>query len=203
MIRTATIADQVYQELRGRILDGSSADRAPLRQEALAAELGVSRTPLREALTRLAAEGLIESWPRRSARVARRASPPGAAGEARLALEPAVAALAARAADTDRAAGMFAAVAALRSARDREARAAACAGFHRALARATGNPLVIRAAGAWLEQAPSAAADGCSSGVDGIAAAQEAIALAVQHGDAPAAARLTRSHAAAARRTSA
>jgi DNA-binding GntR family transcriptional regulator len=49
----------VYVELRRRILDAELAPATVLNQERLAAELGVSTTPLREALRRLSSEGLI------------------------------------------------------------------------------------------------------------------------------------------------
>jgi DNA-binding GntR family transcriptional regulator len=60
----------VYAELRGRILDGSLPPSMALNQEQLAAELGVSTTPLREALRRLESEGLVTSLPHREAVVA-------------------------------------------------------------------------------------------------------------------------------------
>lgn len=50
----------VYRALREAISDGSLPANEPLREERLAASLGVSRTPVREALVRLTAEGLIE-----------------------------------------------------------------------------------------------------------------------------------------------
>jgi DNA-binding GntR family transcriptional regulator len=49
----------VAEALRARILAGRYAPGAPLRQDAVAAELGVSRIPLREALNHLEAEGLV------------------------------------------------------------------------------------------------------------------------------------------------
>src|SRR3712207_7120154 len=53
-----------------RSLTGGIEPGGRLHQEALAEELGVSRTPLREALSRLAADGLVELLPNRGARVA-------------------------------------------------------------------------------------------------------------------------------------
>ena len=52
------------------ILDGRLAAGARLGEVELADRLGVSRTPVREALTRLGAEGLVELSPNRGARVA-------------------------------------------------------------------------------------------------------------------------------------
>src|SRR6185295_18351808 len=54
-----TIADQVAELIRQRILTGQLKGGQPIRQEHLAAELGVSRIPLREALKQLAAEGFV------------------------------------------------------------------------------------------------------------------------------------------------
>jgi DNA-binding GntR family transcriptional regulator len=51
--------DAAYVELRRRILDGRFAPSRPLNQEQLAAELGISTTPLREALRRLESEGFV------------------------------------------------------------------------------------------------------------------------------------------------
>ncbi|HXG39492.1 MAG TPA: GntR family transcriptional regulator [Candidatus Limnocylindrales bacterium] len=56
--------------LRQAILEGRLAPGERLRQEVLAAKLGVSRIPLRDAFRRLAAEGLIQIDGRRGARVA-------------------------------------------------------------------------------------------------------------------------------------
>jgi DNA-binding GntR family transcriptional regulator len=54
-----TVAERVADALRNRILAGQYPPGAPLRQDAVAAELGVSRIPLREALNHLEAEGLV------------------------------------------------------------------------------------------------------------------------------------------------
>ncbi len=56
-----TVADAVTRELRQRIMTGELPDGMPLRQDALAEELDVSRNPVREALTRLENEGLVSS----------------------------------------------------------------------------------------------------------------------------------------------
>jgi DNA-binding GntR family transcriptional regulator len=55
--------------VRDLILHGELAAGARLGEAELAERLGVSRTPVREALTRLAAEGLVEIVPNRGARV--------------------------------------------------------------------------------------------------------------------------------------
>ncbi|WP_255715903.1 GntR family transcriptional regulator [Blastococcus sp. MG754427] len=57
-------------ELREFILAGALLPGSRLGEVELAERLGVSRTPVREALTRLAAEGLVEVVPNRGARVA-------------------------------------------------------------------------------------------------------------------------------------
>lgn len=54
-----TLTGQVLEALRERILSGAYAEDEPLRQGAIAAELGVSRIPVREALRQLEAEGLV------------------------------------------------------------------------------------------------------------------------------------------------
>jgi DNA-binding GntR family transcriptional regulator len=59
-----------YEELRRRILTGDIAQGSVLSQSHLAKEIGVSTTPLREALRRLAAEGLVQLESHRDARVA-------------------------------------------------------------------------------------------------------------------------------------
>lgn len=69
-IHRRTVAAEVAGRLRARILSGALADGAPLRQDALAAELGVSRIPVREALAQLEAEGLVRLEPHRGAFVA-------------------------------------------------------------------------------------------------------------------------------------
>jgi GntR family transcriptional regulator, rspAB operon transcriptional repressor len=60
----------VHDQLRASILRGEFDSDAPISQVQLAARLGVSRTPLREALRMLQREGLIDSEPNRRVRVA-------------------------------------------------------------------------------------------------------------------------------------
>jgi DNA-binding GntR family transcriptional regulator len=55
----ANLNDQVYQELRGRVLSRRHAAGEKLSLHGLAAELGVSRSPVHHALTRLVSEGLL------------------------------------------------------------------------------------------------------------------------------------------------
>lgn len=57
------LADQAYEAIRKEILNGSYPPGAWLRIEPLAQKLGVSIVPVREALTRLVGDGLLEKFP--------------------------------------------------------------------------------------------------------------------------------------------
>jgi DNA-binding GntR family transcriptional regulator len=64
------LADRVADQLRDTIHNGGYAPGERLVERRLASELGVSHIPVREALTRLTEEGLVERLPRRGCRVA-------------------------------------------------------------------------------------------------------------------------------------
>lgn len=70
LLDKSTIFTQVAAELRRRILAGDYAVGEKLQQEKIAAELGVSRSPVREALGQLEAEGLVVLTPQKGAQVA-------------------------------------------------------------------------------------------------------------------------------------
>jgi DNA-binding GntR family transcriptional regulator len=61
----ATLSDQAYEELRQRILSGVLATGKRLLPEELATSLSISPTPIKEALLRLEADGLVFSPTRR------------------------------------------------------------------------------------------------------------------------------------------
>lgn len=63
-IEYENLTDKVYQAIKERILNQDIEVGARLRDEELASQLGVSRTPIREALLRLAREGLVTMVPR-------------------------------------------------------------------------------------------------------------------------------------------
>jgi DNA-binding GntR family transcriptional regulator len=62
--------EDAYNRLRGWIIDGTLKPEEVLRDHEIAAVLGVSRTPVREALRRLEDEGLVETASNRWTRVA-------------------------------------------------------------------------------------------------------------------------------------
>lgn len=66
-IHRRTVVDLTLEALREKILRGDYAEGAPLRQDALAADLGVSRIPVREALRQLEVEGLVTFAPHQGA----------------------------------------------------------------------------------------------------------------------------------------
>ena len=145
-LNIASVVDQVYAAIRERISSGSLPRGARVHQEDLAEELGVSRTPVREALRRLAAEGLVEMRTNRGARVAdvdqvgMRVS-----YEARTVIEPGAARLAAARRPPEALARMRAAVVAQRrSLRSVQRSFEANREFHLALAAASGNDVLVQ-----------------------------------------------------------
>jgi DNA-binding GntR family transcriptional regulator len=69
-LRTSLLRDTVHDRLRDAIVDGTLAPGEVVRDTELAAWLGVSRTPVREALLRLGETGLVRAAPGRSTVVA-------------------------------------------------------------------------------------------------------------------------------------
>ncbi|TMV84737.1 GntR family transcriptional regulator, partial [Thioclava sp. BHET1] len=64
-------ADQVHAAILSSIVEGRYRPGDMLNELPISAEFGVSRTPVREALHRLVAEGLVERGPRRALLVRR------------------------------------------------------------------------------------------------------------------------------------
>lgn len=63
--RPASLSDMAYRELRGAIVDGRLKLGDQVSELSLSRMLGISKTPVREALLRLLREGLVEIDPRR------------------------------------------------------------------------------------------------------------------------------------------
>jgi DNA-binding GntR family transcriptional regulator len=139
-IRADSVVDLAYARIRSMLVEGEIPPGARLGQVELAEQLGISRTPIREALRRLTGEGLAEFLPNRGFR----AASPGLDDvlrrlEVRSLVEPGIARLAAeRRTDED--------LAALQASIDRETAARtridahdASRDFHVALAHASGN----------------------------------------------------------------
>jgi len=66
----ATAAERAYEALKQRVVGGTYAPGAQLKEEHLARELAISRTPVRAALKRLVDDGLATADPNRGVRVA-------------------------------------------------------------------------------------------------------------------------------------
>ena len=97
-IRADSVVDLAYERIRSMLVEGEIPPGARLGQVELAEQLGISRTPIREALRRLTGEGLAEFLPNRGFR----AASPGLDDvlrrlEVRSLLEPGIARLAAAA----------------------------------------------------------------------------------------------------------
>jgi DNA-binding GntR family transcriptional regulator len=69
ILRKRSLTDEVYEYLSSKIIAGKYASGDWLRQEDISTLLGVSQTPVREALDRLVASGLAERVPYRGVRV--------------------------------------------------------------------------------------------------------------------------------------
>lgn len=92
-----TLSERVFEIVREQIVTGQLPHDLPIRQDALAAELGVSKIPLREALARLEQEGLLTSQANRGYFVQPMSSAQAEEiFDLRLAIEPVAAARAAR-----------------------------------------------------------------------------------------------------------
>lgn len=63
-------AELAYEAIRARIMSGDLVDGDRLKEQTLASEMGLSRTPVREAITRLIHEGFVERGEGYSTRVA-------------------------------------------------------------------------------------------------------------------------------------
>lgn len=64
-----SLVDRAYAEIKRRILDNTYTPNLQVYEQELALQLGMSRTPVREALIRLEREGLVQIVPRRGMRV--------------------------------------------------------------------------------------------------------------------------------------
>lgn len=64
-----SLVERAYQAIKRRIMDNAYPPGLQVLEQELALQLGMSRTPVREALIRLEREGLVEIVPRRGMRV--------------------------------------------------------------------------------------------------------------------------------------
>lgn len=69
MLKTFSLREQVYAYLREQMASGELLPGAAINMNKLSATLGVSKTPLRDALIQMECEGLVEILPRRGIRV--------------------------------------------------------------------------------------------------------------------------------------
>jgi DNA-binding GntR family transcriptional regulator len=142
--RTETAASLIYRELRKEIASLRRKPGEPISEKEIAQVFGVSRTPVREALLRLADEELVEIFPQSGTFVAR--IPLGALPETiviRKALEEAAARYAAERASAEQVARLRANVeiqAEMDAAGDHEGFHAADEAFHELIAEAAGHP---------------------------------------------------------------
>jgi DNA-binding GntR family transcriptional regulator len=143
-IQVSTKAEATYAELRSRILGGSIDPGSTVNQEALATALGVSITPLREALRRLESEGLVTLEAHRTMTIA-----PLTSGEledlyaVRLRLDPFAARLAAASASAPEVRDI-ARLARTRLNRDPQTALADNRAFHRAVYSACHNVVLVK-----------------------------------------------------------
>ena len=140
-------SDYAYRNLRRMVMSGELAPGSVLAQTELAASLGMSLTPLREALKQLANEGLVEVGGYRNARITPVTAPQVRDFmEVRLALDPLAAALAAERHDADDERAIRAAAQELRpvNAHGGEEALTAHRRFHVALYRSSHNARLIR-----------------------------------------------------------
>ena len=71
LVRPKSLTEMVAEEVRTRIIEGRIRLGAALSEQSLAADLGISKTPVREALLQLKQEGLVQVQPQRGTYVFR------------------------------------------------------------------------------------------------------------------------------------
>lgn len=200
-IEASSVAMLAYVQIRALILGGEMASGDRLSQLDLAERLGISRTPVREALRRLAGEGLVDALPQRGFRVAdlgleavmRRL-------EVRMLLEPGIARLAAARRQPPDLAALREAIAREAAARDSDAMHDASRLFHMSLAHATHNDEIVSTLdGLWIVEVGRrllARRAGAPEWQHSDIAEHEAILDAVERSDGEHAERLAREHVA-------
>lgn len=195
----ASLADKAYYALRDMIVSLRLRPGAVINEKALIDELGIGRTPVREALRRLAQEQLVEVYPRRGMFVTTvEIRDLASLCEVRAPLEAQAATLAARrATDEDRAA-LQALVAALDRAEtlDQPALMALDERIHRAVYAAAHNPFLAATLSEYYVLALRIwhlALDRASE-LEAAVHSHRSLLAAVLAGDASAAARIMRRH---------
>jgi DNA-binding GntR family transcriptional regulator len=201
--RPQTATRRAHAHLKAQLLDGVHADGTLLSEVAIAEELGMSRTPVREACLQLEAEGLLQLYPKRGAMVV--AVSPREVDElfeARLLVERHALSVA-----DPQAIGRELArqAAAQRRIRDRAAYVEADRAFHRTLVAAAGNAVLLDLYDRLRDRQQRAAAALLRSGATdmrSLTAEHAAIARALKDGDRAGAERLLAEHLAVARERS-
>jgi DNA-binding GntR family transcriptional regulator len=201
--RFTSKSDYAYEEIKQRILSEELPPGGVLSQERIASQIGVSTTPVREALKRLATEGLVRLDTHRDARVSE-LTPQEARSlyEVRLNVDPFAASLAAQRRTDQDAALIEARLAELLPLSGTAEVTALIAHreFHRAVYRASHNePLVMMLEGLWdkADRYRQVGLRGRTTTRRDIARVQREhrdLARAVVNGDAPAAEQVMHDH---------
>lgn len=205
----ATLADRAFVELRMRILSGRLARGRRLLPDELAHDLDISQTPIKEALKQLEATGLVEISARRGAKVRDfTAQDVDEVYVARELIEPQIAVEAirrggcspARLAELDETIERLAALIEGRQFRDIAAAVEADGDFHRLIAEASGNRILLSIQRSIADQAHLVRYFSSSgSDVSDTIAEHRAIRDALAAGDPDAAVAAVRRHIRAAR----
>ena len=202
--RVETAAQRAYVHVKQRLLDGRFPGGTLLSENALAQELEISRTPIRQAFGQLEAEGLVELYPRRGALVVPiSASEADDVREARELIEPFCASRAT--AGPDLVAELEAAIADQERALNGTGAdfAAGDRRFHRAIVAAADNVLLTRAYDVLADRHQRVAATTVArdpSRIERFIAEHREIAAALARGDGQAASALLAAHIRAAHR---
>src|SRR5689334_13481687 len=69
LVGSGSAAARVYAYVKERLLDGTFPGGSLMSENELSQQLGLSRTPVRQAFVQLEAEGLLELYPKRGALV--------------------------------------------------------------------------------------------------------------------------------------